>query len=104
MPLMTCEECGREFSEKKKKCPNCGSKRVTPDWIITSRDVGPRFQVAVAQKYGDADKRVIHLSKWWWGRPPRVSRDYSTAKLNINTPEEWNAIQQAINSELAEWS
>jgi len=72
-----------------------------PEWVISRRKVGPRFEVSVTKKYREPDRRIIKLSKWWWGKPPIRRSSYTVDKININTPEEWVKIRSFIDEELA---
>lgn len=40
MALIKCEECGKEISDKSKKCPNCGA----PNKIQIKKD---NFTIAI---------------------------------------------------------
>jgi RNA polymerase subunit RPABC4/transcription elongation factor Spt4 len=101
MTRFTCENCGKEFPTRREKCSECGYERVTPDWVLVSRVVKPRFEVAVTKKRNQPEKLVIHLSKWWWAPSTMSKKDYSVDKLNINSPDEWSRIQDIINAELS---
>ncbi|MFZ5658784.1 MAG: hypothetical protein ACOY5C_02880 [Pseudomonadota bacterium] len=41
MALITCEECGREISDKARACPGCGMERAALATVATPLDDAP---------------------------------------------------------------
>lgn len=62
MALVTCKDCGKEFSTDAKRCPNCGANPPKPPAMITCKGCGTAFD-ASAPACPSCGKKPASISK-----------------------------------------
>jgi len=91
---IVCDNCGSVNPKKATECAECGGKRFAPEWVQQLRRINRSFAVQVADPHpsaGSTDPRLT-LYKWWPG---------GRATFNINSADQWAAVKQIVDTELA---
>lgn len=99
MSSKICQKCGEEYDSLKAACPKCGSSRTAPDFIKALRPITRFTSVSLQHGFEDPDENTIAISRWYPRAQPQ--RTYTSNRITLSSPEQWEAIRTAIDSDLA---
>ena len=87
MALMTCQDCGKEFSDSSRACPSCGWKRPSGalKWLLVPPALGALFLMWGASisnsPEGQARANERAAIALCWQEQQRKSLDAGTAQF-----------------------
>lgn len=95
-PTLICDRCGHLNPPTATECPECGSERFAPEWVLHQRRVNRQFAVQVTKPHelAESTNPRLTLSKWWPG---------GRSTFHFPTVEQWERVKEIVDHDLAQF-